>query len=310
MSKSGGGRVNVDDGYVSDAQKPPLKKLKTTAIDYNVDALKSLIVRLKKNGVLTDHSKALDETSKQVLQKISSAYKILIKDEKELENKKIESITDEMKRLLLNKIKKMGRVGGDVQTFIKADENSDHLLCLNEFCKMLGVDSNDEDATELFNLFDQNGDGDIDMEEFLDMMRDPGIKQRQLYENFDDVIEEFSPPISIDTLNTLVSMYNSQQQSANSTNIHAYRSVKAAINEVNLPRELRTFLDSLREKTAEELEMFEKFFYIGSAFTKFLKEGNADELSFQDKQLFEYFTIKQRAMNNVPLTLLSLSQDF
>ena len=207
-------------------------------------------------------------------------------------------------------MKKKGLIGGDVQTFLNADANSDQHLNLDEFCGILNVSTDDEDAKELFNLFDQNGDGNIDMEEFLEMLRDPDIKKRQLYENFDDVIQEFSPPISIDTLNTLVSMYNSQQQSANSTNIHAYKSVKSAINEVNLPKELRTFLDSLRKKTAEELEMFEKFFYIGSAFTKFLKEGNADELSFQDKQLFEYFTIKQRAMNNVPLTLLSLSQDF
>ena len=262
-------------------------------------------MRFKKNGVTPDHSKALDDTSKQVLQKASDAYKISIKDEKDLENKKIESITDEMKRLCSIQLKRKGLVGGDVQTFLKADANSDQVLSLSEFCSILNVRPDDEDAMELFNLFDGNGDGNIDMDEFLEMLRDPDIKKRQLYENFDDVISEIKPEIAVDTLNTLVSMYNSQQQSANSTNIHAYKSVKAAISEVQLPKDLRTFLDSLRKKSSEELEVFEKFFHIGSAFTKFLKEGNADELSFQDKQLFEYFMMKQKTMSSVQLTLVS-----
>ena len=123
------------------------------------------------------------------------------------------------------------------------------------------------------------------------------------------MIAEFNPPITIDTLNAIVSMFNAQQQSANSTNIHAFLSVKSAIKDVNLPSDLRQFLDSLRKKTAEELDTYEYFFHIGSLFTKFLKEGNPDELSFQEKQLFKYFTLKQKEMESIPLTLAD-SQTF
>jgi len=305
--------IDEDAGYKSDgtSKQSALKKAKTsTQVDYDEDGYNRLGSRLKKNGVATNFSKVLDDTSRSLVQKAGDAYKILVNNEKDLENKKADGITDDVKRFYLAQLKKKAQLAGDVQTFLKADANDDQGLSLNEFCNLLNVTADDEDAMGLFNLFDANHDGSIDMEEFLEMMRDPNAKRQQLYAKLNDMIAEFVPPITIDTLNAIVSMYNAQQQSANSTNIHAFLSVKSAIKEVNLPSDLRQFLDSLRKKTAEELEMFEKFFYIGSAFTKFLKEGNADELSFQDKQLFEYFTIKQRAMNNVPLTLLSLSQDF
>jgi len=73
MSKSGGGsesnkRVAVEEGGDSTDGPGKLKKSKTTAIDYDADAYKNLNGRLKKNGISTDHTKALDDTSKQVLQ--------------------------------------------------------------------------------------------------------------------------------------------------------------------------------------------------------------------------------------------------
>jgi hypothetical protein len=72
MSKSGGGsesnkRVAVEEGGDSTDGPGKLKKSKTTAIDYDA-AYKNLNGRLKKNGISTDHTKALDDTSKQVLQ--------------------------------------------------------------------------------------------------------------------------------------------------------------------------------------------------------------------------------------------------
>ena len=63
-----------------------------------------------------------------------------------------------------------------------------------------------------------------------------------------------------------------QKQSALATDIHAYQSVRSAIKKVNLPLELRTFLDALRGKTEEELETYQKFFHIGSAVNKFDSE--------------------------------------
>lgn len=296
--------VEFNDGYTSDGAKSVLKKAKTTtSFNYDDEAFKNLGARLKKNGVSTNFSKMLDDTSRSLVSKASDAYTYLINDEKDLENKRAESITDEIKRLYLLQLKKKGMVGGDVQTFLKADKNNDQVLSLSEFCQALGADEDDDDAVGLFNLFDANHDGSIDMEEFLDMMRDPLSKKQQLYTKLNDVIAEVDPPITIDTLNAIVSMYNAQQQGANSTNIHAYQSVKSAIKEVNLPSDLRLFLDSLRKKSADELETYEKFFHIGSLFTKFLKDGNYDELTFQEKQLFKYFTIKQKEMENIPLTL-------
>jgi hypothetical protein len=70
-------RVSIDDdGYKSDGTKSALKKAKTsTQVDYDEDAYNRLGSRLKKNGVATNFSKVLDDTSRSLVQK---ALKMLI----------------------------------------------------------------------------------------------------------------------------------------------------------------------------------------------------------------------------------------
>jgi len=72
-------RVSIDDdGYKSDgtSKQSALKRAKTTTqVDYDEDAYNRLGSRLKKNGVATNFSKVLDDTSRLVVQK---ALKMLI----------------------------------------------------------------------------------------------------------------------------------------------------------------------------------------------------------------------------------------
>ena len=85
-------RVTIDDdGYKSDgtSKQSALKKAKTntdSSFNYsNGRAYDDLAKRLKKDGVKRDFEKMIDDTSKQVITQSRNAYKILINNEKDLD---------------------------------------------------------------------------------------------------------------------------------------------------------------------------------------------------------------------------------
>ena len=91
---------------------------------------------------------------------------------------------DNLLALFRDKLKARGTRGiiGLKRLFTIMDDDGSHTLSLPEFikaCKDFRVSISEENVPTLFTTFDTNGDGTIDFNEFLSVIRGPFSEKRQ-----------------------------------------------------------------------------------------------------------------------------------
>jgi len=252
---------------------------------------------------------SLPQCESKLLESSLQVFTVCNYSEKDLSDTKVGTVQNMYQKGIIEKLnKKIVLEQGAVRTFMKMDGNGDGSVSMDEFCNFLKLDKTDEDVIELFELFDEDNDGVISGEEFHSMMNDAQLNRQDLYQKLNRMIEDQDPEVTIESVNKIVARFNTQKDKVSEVNQSAFKAVKKAMKEVDLSSELKIFLENLWQKPKEELDMFANFFKIGALFTSFIKDGNPEELTYPEKEISQFFQLKQKEMEGVKLTLLD-SQD-